>query len=298
MNPRKNARRGYAARQAKRRAAQATRLAPKEGKIMNERTQNIGLGCLAIILVITALCAVVFFIWNPFGLQIITAQMVEAPAPTQVPLPTQKIVVEVVYPTSAPNDAPAATEAPIVTEAPTAPTEKPAARCESIQVSKDGGNTWIDAGLSLETESKFDIGDRETWTARSTLTDKAPDEKLTDEELKTVEQTWLDVKINTCNTEAVIFAGGFEMSNTKFDGGVLLSMKGERQFRVRNGEIVLWYDTVHRDKDLGRIVDQIKVGNFDIHGPLALAVADGLKDVKVVADFLATRPDVKIVILP
>jgi hypothetical protein len=242
------------------------------------------------VLGIVALVLFGFLIWRTF-------QSYNTPA-TQTAEPTPAATAEA--PTAAPTAA--LTDAPVPTVAPEAPviaTEAPApVVCETIEVSKDGGLTWENAGLSLETESVYDIGNRVTWTSRATLVDKAPDQGLTDKELKLVENTWLDVRFNACSTEAVIFAYGFEMGNVKFDGGVLFAFKGEQQFRVRNGEIVLWYDQPHRDKDLGRIIDQVKTGNFDIEGPLAFALADGLKDVKVVAEYLASHPDVKIVILP
>ncbi|HNY04502.1 MAG TPA: hypothetical protein PKI92_01975 [Candidatus Woesebacteria bacterium] len=224
------------------------------------------------------------------------------------PQATQKVALIPLNPTSenaAPTEEPPAEPTPapteMPTEAPVVATEAPVTplvACETIEVSKDDGLTWENAGLSLETESVYDIGNRVTWTSRSSLVDKAPDQGLTDKELKLVENTWLDVRFNACNTEAVVFAHGFEMNKTVFDGGVLFSFKGEQTIRVKNGEIALWYDTQHRDKDLGRIVEQIKIGNFDIHESLAFSFADRLKDVKVVADYLATRPDVKIVILP
>jgi len=224
-------------------------------------------------------------------------------APTATETPVVSSTEAPIIPTAAPTE-PVATEAPVI--ATETPTEVPIVNqtdvmvpCESIQVSTDNGLTWIDSGLSLETEATFDIGKRVTWTNRSTLVpNKAYNEKLSPAELKTVENTWLDVRFNACNTEAVVFAHGFEMNKTVFDGGVLFSFKGEQTIRVKNGEIVLWYDTQHRDKDLGRIVDEIKIGNFDIHGPLAFSFADRLKDVKVIADFLATHPEAKIVILP
>jgi cytoskeletal protein RodZ len=171
--------------------------------------------------------------------------------------------------------------------------------CESIQVSQDGGKTWTSVGLALQTESVYDIGDRVTFTSRSVLVpNKAYNEALSSVELKTVENTWLDIKLNACKTEAVVFSYGFEKNNVKFDGGVLFNLKGEQQFRIKNGEVVLWYDQIHRDKDLGRIIGQVKVGNFDIKGPLAFAIADGLKDVKIIADYMTAHPGVKIVILP
>ena len=304
MNPR-NARRGFRDRDLRRRkkAAQGQqKVTPKEGKKMNERNTNVFVGC-GTVLALTMLCMVLAFGgWFIAGRPGLTAANPSTPAPQVV---EKVVVVTVEVPATAPTQAPVlTTEAPVVKEAPApASTEAPvvaAVPCETIMVSRDGGVTWKKTGESLKTESKFDYGDRETSTGRAILVPTVPwNEKLTAEQLELVETTWLDYKINACSTEAVIFAGGFEMNNTKFDGGVLFNLgKGEKQFRSRNGEIVLWYDQPHRDKDLGRIIDQIKNGNFDIQGPLALALADGLKDVPVVADFLATRPEVKIVILP
>jgi len=230
-------------------------------------------------------------LWHPWTVP-------TAPTATETPV-VSSTEVPIVVATEAPKATEVVTtEVPVVaTEAPVV--ETPIVACETIEVSKDNGVTWENAGLSLETESVYDIGKRVTFTNRSVLVpNKAYNEELSDLELQTVENTWLDVRFNACDTEAVVFSHGFEMNNTIFNGGVLFNLKGEQQIRIRNGEVVLWYDIPHRDKDLGRIIDQIKVGNFDIHGPLALAVADRLKDVKVVADYLATRPDIRIVILP
>ncbi len=200
---------------------------------------------------------------------------------------------------------PSATATPI-TAIPTAiaavvstPVPSTTVPCDTIEVSTDGGKSWTNSGEDIATEATLDLGDRTTWTSRRTvIPSKAWNVALTADELKQVEQTWLDVRANACTTDMTVFAGGFQMGSVKFNGGVLFAFRGSREFKVRNGEVVLWHDIAHRDKDLGRIVDQIKKGNFDIKGPLALAVADGLKDIKVVADFLAARPNVKIVILP
>lgn len=273
INPR-NARRGYRERAMRRRTSperQTTVFFPEEEKKMNTFWRSIvivGIVCM------TILCLAGCFLTG-YGGYLFSRPVVAA---TPVPVsPTAVPEVAVTPPVPA----------PIV------------AACDTIEVSTDGGQTWQNTGENLETEAVYDIGNRVTWTARRTLVPgKAWNEKLSDAELKTVEQTWLDVRFNACETEAVVFAGGFQMGNVSFNNGVLFAFKGERQIRVRNGEIVLWYDQPHRDKDLGRIIDQIKNGNFDIHGPLALAVADGLKDVPVVADFLATRPEIKLVILP
>jgi hypothetical protein len=152
--------------------------------------------------------------------------------------------------------------------------------CDSIQVSTDNGETWTNAGENLKTESTMDIGDRVTWTSRRTVIPaKAWNEKLTDAELKQVEQTWLDVRFNVCKSfKAVIFAGGVDLGDGEylFDEGALFDFgKGVHTMRIRNGEAIIWADEEHMIKDIqgtdglaekeeGRLINQIRHGNFDI----------------------------------
>jgi hypothetical protein len=172
-----------------------------------------------------------------------------------------------------------------------------ASDCESIQFSADGGKTWIDSGLLLETESTLDIGKRVTWTNRSTLVpNKAYNEELSPTELKTVQNTWLKVRYNACETKAILFAHGTKIDTLAFNNGVLFQLpSGQHEINVLNGELILWFDQTHQNKDIsGRIVDQIRHGNFDIKSKLAFAVTDSLKDI-LPSDLLA---GVQIVLLP
>jgi hypothetical protein len=69
-----------------------------------------------------------------------------------------------------------------------------------------------------------------------------------------------------------VFAGGFEQGVNRYENGILLTLKpGVYEFKIRNGEVVIWYPDQNSfaAKDLTRIIEQIKVGNFDIKGALA-----------------------------
>lgn len=217
-----------------------------------------------------------------------TAGLVQQPPADQQESTPTFVATNTLEPTLAPTEVvatPAPTEAPVVAAIP----------CETIMVSKDSGNTWVSAGLALDTESVYDIGNRVTWTSRSSLVDKAPDVALTDAELKLVEQTWLMVRYNACQTQPVLFTGGVKIDTLKFDKGALFLLPlGQHEISVRNGELVLWYDTQHQDKDLLRIIKEIRNGNFDISSRLGLAVTDSLKD-KLPSDIL---DGVQIVLLP
>ncbi len=222
------------------------------------------------------------------------------------PQATQKVALIPLNPTSenaAPTEEPPAEPTPapteMPTEAPVVATEAPVTpivACETIEVSKDDGLTWENAGLSLETESVYDIGNRVTWTSRSSLVNKAPDQGLTDKELKLVENTWLKVRLNACNTNVVVFTHGIKIGELKFDKGALFELgTGYQELDIRNGEIVLWFDQKHQNKDITeRIVKEIRNGNFDIKSKLDFAVTDNLKDI-LPADLLK---GVQIVLIP
>jgi len=205
--------------------------------------------------------------------QFVSSSVVSQPAPAQPAEPTNT------------SEPPAPKEV--------VPTTAPATKipCNTIQVSTDGGTTWNDAGEELDTE----LGHRVTWTSRRTVVPaKAWNEKLSDAELKLVETTWVKVRFNACQTKAVLFAGGTKINTLKFEKGVLLQLDNQREIDVRNGELVLWFDQEHQDKDLERIVKEIKNGNFDIKSRLGLAVTDNLKD-KLPADLMT---GVQIVLIP
>ncbi len=203
----------------------------------------------------------------------------------------------------------AATETPVVetTEVPTevVATEAPladviipltgATPCDtpSIMASLDGIN-FQEMGLYLNTE----LGERMTYTSRSFLIpEKEWNVALTSEELKTVEETWQFVQVCVPDTTfARIFSGGFEQKLTHQDKGVLITLQpGYYEFKLRNGEIVLWYPNQDSfaDEDLTRIIEQIKSGNFDIKSELMLfGVTLDLVE-KIPPDFnVQTIPDV------
>jgi len=290
MDPRKtNARRGYAEREQKRKlareqAASEWQYVTQEGKMnTNERKFPWWVLIVLGVLVLSSCCCISGISGILFPRQAApVAQETEAPViPTKAPV--------VVEPTPAPV---IPTEDPVVE--PTQASVTPVS-CETIEVSKDGGNTWTSAGLALETESVYDIGNRVTWTSRSFLVDKAPDVELTDAELKIVENTWLKVRLNACNTNVVVFTHGIKIDDLKFDKGALFDLgDGYQEFDIRNGEVILWFDIQHQDKDLLRIVKEIRNGNFDIKSRLGLAVTDSLKD-KLPEDILV---GVQIVLLP
>ncbi len=152
--------------------------------------------------------------------------------------------------------------------------------CDTIQISIDGVN-WTDAGEYIQTESVHDIGNRVVWTSRRTIVPgKAWNESLTETELRTVENTWIKVRLNTCETIPVIFGGGIRINGLEFNEGALFQLKsGIQDIELRNAELVLWFDQPHLTKDISnRVVDEILNGNFDITSRLGLAVTDSLKE--------------------
>lgn len=180
--------------------------------------------------------------------------------------------------------APGATKAPVATEVAATPVPAPVScTTPSIKASLDGSN-WTEQGEFLDTV----LGKRMTFTNRKVVVpSKAWNDPLTTDELKLVEQTW--VKIQICVVEgqnAILFAGGLEQSLNRYENGILLSLKpGLYEFSLRNGEAVIWYPNQETffKKDLDRIFDQIRMGNFDVKAPLAFF--------GVSADLLSKVPD-------
>lgn len=166
---------------------------------------------------------------------------------------------------------PTATEAPTETEASTPePTQAPICDTPSIMASSDGIN-FTEYGEYLNTE----LGERMTFTNRKVvIPTKEWNEELTLDELKLVEETWLEIHVCVPETTtAKIFAGGFEKKLRHYDSGVIITLApGEYDFKLRNGEVIIWYPDSDEFivKDLERIIEQIKVGNFDIDGELSL----------------------------
>jgi len=84
---------------------------------------------------------------------------------------------------------------------------------------------------------------------------------------------------------ARVFSGGYKQGDYQIEDGVLLTLNpGVYDFQMRNGEIVIRPDSQKdfADKDLQRIIDQIRIGNFDIDNPLVLA--------RVTSDLLPSIP--------
>lgn len=279
MDPR-NAHRGFREREERRKNANKQKVfIPKEDKMNANNTGNKNSSWLWIVVI---LAVVLFCCAGTLISGFIYKTVTEVPATTEAPAPT-----------TAPTEVPAAIEAP----APVVEVEDPVVACETIEVSTDDGKTWLDAGIDLETEEVYDIGDRVTFTARSILVpNKEYNEELSNLELKKVETTWLKVRLNACETKAVVFTHDIELGDLKFDEGVLFELgTGYQEFNLRNGEIILWFDQEHQDKDITkRIVEEIRKGNFDIKSKLDFAVTDNLKDI-LPADILE---GVQIVLIP
>lgn len=282
MDPRKqNGHRGYIDRELKRKKArklaasqwQHEVFTPKEGKKMNaglnETRSGMSSGIKLLItlfaLLILSICILVF-VWNPFGIQI--TRSLTTPPPAGV---DKKSVSLLPTPVVEPTEIPVVpTEIPVIE-----PTQVPmlvAVICDTpfIDASLDNGQTWESKGLFLDTN----LGKRMTFTSRSLLVpEKEWNITLTAEELLTVEETWQSISI--CVPEGTfgrVFAGGFEQKLNRNETGVLMTLKpGLYEFKIRNGEIVLWYpdQDSFANNDLDRIIEQIKVGNFDIKSPLA-----------------------------
>ncbi len=140
----------------------------------------------------------------------------------------------------------------------------------------------IKAGLSEATTSFAEhldtpeYGIRSTYTSRSFLFPQIPwNQELTKEQLEIIEQTWQSVEVSVPEgSTARLFSGGFKQGDYQIEEGVLLTLNpGVYDFQMRNGEITIRPDSQKdfADKDLQRIIDQIKFGNFDIDNPLILA---------------------------
>ncbi|MDD3999006.1 MAG: hypothetical protein PHR98_02810 [Candidatus Shapirobacteria bacterium] len=151
----------------------------------------------------------------------------------------------------------------------------------------------IKAGLSEATTSFAEhldtpeYGIRSTYTSRSFLFPDIPwNQELNKEQLEIVEQTWQTVQVSVPQgSTARLFSGGFKQGDYQIEDGVLLTLNpGVYDFQMRNGEITIRPDDQKdfADKDLERIIDQIRNGNFDIDNPLVLA--------RVTPDLLSSIP--------
>jgi len=268
MYPQKsNARRGYAERERKRKIAREQAASEWQPVVFPEEKMNTNWKSIIIVALVctTVLCLGACIISGYAG-NIFSRPTAEAPVvvdPTEAPVvvdPTETPVV--VDPT----------EAPVVVEPTQAPPIPVNVTCDTpfIDASLDG-STYKAMGIFLDTI----LGKRMTYTSRSLLIpEKEWNVELTSTELKTVEETWQTISV--CVPEGMygrIFAGGYEQKIQRYENGALLSLKpGLYEFNLRNAEIVIWYpqQDSFSASDLERIIDQIKYGNFDIKGELAL----------------------------
>lgn len=222
-----------------------------------------------LLVLVLILVALGLLIWRPWTT--IAAATTPVVNPTEVPalLPTPVIPTEVppteVQPTEVPTEVPT----PVPTEVP----EPVAVTCDTPSIQAEvtlDGKQLSASGEYLDTI----LGKRMTFTSRRLLvSDKAWNDPLSAEELKTVEETWQSMQV--CIPEGMwgtVFSGGFEQKLNRNETGVFMTLKpGLYEFKIRNGEIVLWYpdQDSFANNDLDRIVEQIKFGNFDIKGALA-----------------------------
>ena len=120
------------------------------------------------------------------------------------------------------------------------------------------------------------LGERTSFTCRRLVVpQKAWNEPLTPAELKRVETTWVDMSVNIPeNMTGVIFAHGLRQGDQKYNHGVLMTLtSGHYQFKIRNGEVVIWHphQEIFQTLDLHqRIFEEIRHGNFDINHRLDL----------------------------
>jgi len=120
------------------------------------------------------------------------------------------------------------------------------------------------------------LGERTTFTCRRLIVpNKAYNQPLTTAELKRVETTWVGMNIDIPeNMTGVIFAHGLRQDDKKYDHGVLMTLAtGHYQFKIRNGEVVIWHphQEIFQTLDLHqRIFEEIRHGNFDINHRLDL----------------------------
>lgn len=159
------------------------------------------------------------------------------------------------------------------TPAPTATAEAPAlvaVSCDTPSIKAGLTAADVEFGEYLDTN----LGRRMTFTSRRLIVPaKAWNEVLTADELLAVETTWQSVRV--CIPEGTfgrIFAGGFEQGTNRYENGVLMTLNpGLYEFKMRNGEVVIWYPNQENfaNSDLIRIGTQIIHGNFDIHAQLA-----------------------------
>ncbi len=268
MNPRKqNGHRGYLDRELKRKKARKlaasqwqseVSFTPKEGKKMNRNLLTV----LVIVLLLSVCCLAFVVVGGAYALWPRPA-VVSTQAPALVAEPPVSLLPTAVVPVNP-------TEAPVVVAEPTAIPMPVPVTCDTpfILASLDG-QSFSEEGEYLDTV----LGERMTFTNRKIVVPaKAWNDPLSDIELKAVETTWVSVQV--CVPEGMtgtVFSGGFEQKLNRNENGVLMSLKaGLYEFKIRNGEIVLWYpgNGDFAAKDLTRIVEQIKVGNFDIKSPL------------------------------
>jgi len=127
-------------------------------------------------------------------------------------------------------------------------------------------------GIFLDTE----LGRRITYTNRNLLVpDKAWNDPLTQAELRRVETTWVDVAIDLPEgMSATIFGHDFQQGNVVLGKGVFINLTqpGHYEFRLKNGEVIIWYpgQEQHKANDWQRIRTEVENGNFDIKHSLDL----------------------------
>lgn len=217
----------------------------------------------------------VFVLFFAFVLSACTGGLVQGN-----PNPTPTYVV----PTTAPSATPELV-------APATPTIVPQAMsCDTPAIKAGLKKADTDYGEFLDTN----LGKRMTFTSRHLLVpNKVWNDPLTPKELKTIETTWQFLQVCIPDgTAGVIFAGGIEQGVNRYETGALLSLTpGLYEFKMRNGEVVIWYPNQESfsSKDLARIISQIKVGNFDIKSPLAFFAATADLFTKLPQDLIKER---------
>lgn len=204
---------------------------------------------------------------------------VVAAVPTVTPVPT---ATPVAVPTAAPvAQAPVAPV--VVVTVPSVPTNP------AIYASLNGKD-YTDQGEYLNTY----LGERVTFTCRKVVVPyKAWNETLNSSELKLVEDTWVQIKLDIPQgMTAVLFNYGIKQGIIACETGSLINLEaGHYEFSTRNGEIVIWYPSqdTYKDDDLKRIMLQIDNGNFDIPDELAIFGATPDMFAKLPAKFIKDK---------